>query len=227
MSDISLDANQIDRQVVESPELLGKECVTCQRILAFKFFRHDHTFRDGYRDQCAICASEPCLSMAEQVLRTREKNNNSEAIKSQRVAHQEDYKNDAARIGKTMTHADFLYKLGKLLPMLRFIEGRVHTDIAVFRIHDQPQAHLGGRMFEYLFYIPEGTMPEFSQYEFDTVRDVRLKEKQRGWRTPLLRLIRSGFLTEGICDAVFGPALGEASAAWYRELWIHRNNQMA
>lgn len=227
MHEINDPANQVNREVVESSELLGKECIGCMKILAYEFFDRDSSYRDGRKDLCTICAKVPRLSIEENTARLREKNNNSEAVKSQRWAHQDDYRDDRARVGRVLPSGEFLAKVQKLVPELYITDGRIVGDVALFRVYPQPQERLGGRDFEYLFYCPTGLLPEYSIYEFDTARDVPIREKLRGWRTVLLRLIRMGLLTEETCDQEFGVAIGPASNVWYRKLYEYRNKTIA
>lgn len=228
MHDINEDINQINQDVIESPDLLGKECLTCGRILEYKFFRKDSSYKDGRRDQCEGCESVPRMSLDEHTHRLREKNFSSEAVKKQRWEHQEDYKNSSARQGKTMTGVEFLQKLKTLIPDLYWQSGRIEGDLAVYIIYPFPQSHLDNRDFEYMWYVPSGKMPEFSTYEFDKARDVLVREEERGWRTPLLRCIKRGLITEEQADATFGkPSDGEASVVYRRQLWEYRNKRKA
>lgn len=227
MHDIQDPANLVSNKVVESPELLGKECIGCLRILSYDFFDRDSSYRDGRKDLCTICSRVPSLSIEENTARLREKNNSSQAVKSQRWEHQDDYRDDRARIGRVLPSGEFLNKLKQLIPELYITDGRIAGDVAMFRTYPVPQERLGGRTFEYLFYCPTGLIPEYSIYEFDTVRDVPIREKLRGWRTVLLRLIKTGLLTEEICNREFGIAVGPASTVWYRRLYEHRNKQKA
>ena len=129
-----------------------------------------------------------------------------------------------ARIGTPLHHSDLLRKLRKLVRSLYIMDGRIIGDLAVFQTFPCPQPDLDGRDFKYLFYIPTGLMPEFSQYEFDE-RDVPIRESKRGWRTVLLRLIKLGLMSEERCDREFGSARGEASIVWYRQLYAFRNRK--
>lgn len=224
MHDLNQASNSIDREVVESSDLLGKECCCCVRILGYKFFQKDSSYRDGRKDQCTECASSPRLSTSEHTARLKELNYSSHATKRQRWANQEDYENDVARIGTPLHHSDLLRKLRKLVRSLYIMDGRIIGDLAVFQTFPCPQPDLDGRDFKYLFYIPTGLMPEFSQYEFDE-RDVPIRESKRGWRTVLLRLIKLGLMSEERCDREFGSARGEASIVWYRQLYAFRNRK--
>lgn len=218
MHDTGNPANVLDQEIVESPNLLGKECVSCGRILAYAFFRRDSTYRDGRRDQCQSCESSPRLSTSEHTARLKELNYNSHATRRQRWQNQQDYENDEARVGRPMHHSELLRKIRKRIDCLYITDGRIIGDLAVFQIFPCAQPDLGGRDFKYLFYIPTGMLPEFSQYEFDD-RDIPIRESKRGWRTVLLRLIKLGLLSEERCDREFGSARGEASTVWYRQLY--------
>jgi hypothetical protein len=223
MHDFEHPANQVSRTLVESPDLLGKECIGCLRVLEYEFFDRDSSYRDGRKDLCILCNSAPRLSVSEHTARAREMNNNSAAVKAQRWEHQDDYRDDRARIGRVIPANEFISKIKELVPNLFITDGRIVGDMAIFRIYPQPLERLGGRDFEYLFYCPTGLLTEYSLYEFDTARDIAIREKLRGWRTVLLRLIKCGLLTEEICDREFGVALGPASSVWYRKLYEHRN----
>jgi len=224
MHNLNDPSSILDRNVVESPDLLGKECLTCGKILAYSFFRKDHSYRDGRRDQCTACESAPRLSTAEHTARLKEMNYYSHAVKKQRWENQEDYENTVARLGTPMSHSDLIYKIRKHVHNLYIMEGRIIGDLAVFQTYPCPQPDLEGRDFRYLFYIPTGQLPEFSQYEFDA-RDVPIRESTRGWRTVLLRLIKLGLLSEETCDREFGRAVGIASTVWYRQLYGFRNRK--
>lgn len=201
-----------------------KECITCSRIKPFGEFKRDSSYREGVRDQCLVCESAPRLSTQEHTIRQKEMN--YRAANAQRWDNQEDYENDAARVGMPMHHSELLRRIRKLIPHNLFVmDGRIVGDLAIYRVYGTPQPDLNGRTFRYLFYIPTGWMPEFSQYEFDS-RDVPIKESKRGWRTPLLRLIKTGLVSEDQVRDEFGEALGEASVVWHRELQKYRTSKI-
>jgi len=226
MHEINDPANVVSQEVVESNELLGKECIGCLRILPYAFFNRDSSYRDGRKDLCTTCASAPRLSTEEHTARLRERNYNSEAVRRQRWANQDDYRDDRARVGRAMQSGNFLGRVRKLVPCLHYTDGRIENCVAIFRTYPCPQPQLDGRDFEYLFYCPSGALPEYSIYEFDA-RDIPVRERIRGGRTVLLRLIRTGLLTEAQSDREFGRADGPASTVWYRRLWEYRNNKTA
>jgi hypothetical protein len=219
------ESNQLDLRKKMSPEVYGRECAGCHRDLDWVHYRKESSQSDGRTSLCHECENAPRMSVSEHTAHTREKNFSAAA--SQRARHQDDYKNDEARRGRQMMHSDFLFVLKRLVPDLYITEGRIEGDLAIFRTYAGPQTKLEGRDFEYLFYIPTGLLPEFSIWEFDTVRDIRVKEKQRGWRTILLRLIKLGLLTEDTCNKVYGRPDGQASTVWYRELFEYRNQMLS
>jgi hypothetical protein len=125
-----------------------------------------------------------------------------------------------------MHSSEFLYRLRTLIGTnkLFFTDGNFLGDIAVYQVSGVPRPDFDGvpPTFKYMWYIPIGWMPEFSVYEFDE-RWIPVREPIRGWRTPLLRLIKNGLLTESEVDWEFGPALGEASTVYKRDLYKYRN----
>jgi hypothetical protein len=213
--------NEIDRMVMESPELLGKECIGCYRVLAYKFFDRDSSSRDGRKHMCGLCQSAERLSTNEHYHRQREMN--YRASQNQRWDHQEELYDDLSKIGRPMMSSDLMRALSYMVPDLYVTAGNIVGDLAVFKTYPQPQPQLDGRSFEYLFYCPTGLLPEFSMYEFND-RDVPLREKQRGWRTILLRLIKARMLTEDLAHKVFGKPEGKAATRYLRQLYEFRNN---
>jgi len=222
---LSQEENALDLRKKNSPEIFGRECAGCRSDFDWIHYRKDSSQRDGYAALCYSCENSPAMSTAEHTARVRERNFNAAA--SQRARFQDDYKNDEARVGRAMYSGDFLSVLRKLVPNLYITEGRIEGDLAVFRTYPCPQPDLEGRDFRYLFYIPTGLLPEYSIWEFDKIRDIRIRESQRGWRTVLLRLIKLGMLSEEVCNKVFGYPDGEASTVWHRELFENRNQVLA
>lgn len=197
-----------------------KECATCARVKPFGQFRKDSSCREGYRDQCLECESAPRLSTAEHTHALREQN--FRAAEAQRWPDQQDFKNEAARWGAPMHYGELIRKIKRITNSLYFTDGRIAGDIAVFKIHGMGVRQ---RDFQYLFYIPTGYMPEYSIMEFND-RDVLVREKKRGWRTVLLRLIKANVITENQANKEFGEAVGAAATQWRKQLWVHRNGQL-
>lgn len=220
MHDLENPINILDNDVATSPVLLGKECITCLRVLQYKFFNRDSSYRDGYRDRCSDCENAPKMSLSEHTHRLKEMNYSSHAVRKQRWENQEDYEDDEARQGKWMHSGELICRIKKLVPNIYIRDGNFEGDLAVYKIYPSPREN--GLDFEYMFYIPTGWLPENSLIEFDD-RDVPVREKQRGWRTPLLRLIKAKMLTEEDCREEFGDPTPGANVVWDRELCKYRN----
>lgn len=226
MHAIGDEINEIDRDIAASPDLLGAECSGCFRLLAYKFFRKDSSLRTGHKPLCMDCEDQPKLSIAEHTARMKEKNFNSVAVKAQRHEDQNEFRKTDARRGRPMHTSELLIRLQKLVPSLFIKDGGLINHLALYQIADQPQAKWDGRNYKYLGYVEVATLPEFSTYSFDDVRDVMIREEERGWRTVLLRFIRAGLLTEEQCIKEFGHATGQGSAVWAKELWKIRNTKV-
>ena len=224
--DLQDETQATEDALFNSPELLGRECQGCQKVLAWKYFQKDSSFKEGYGNLCYSCMSTPRLSLEENTARLREANLRSHAVKKQRWQDQEEYRKDSARVGHRMHSSEFLRKVRKYVPNLYVTEGGVAGDLALFLTYPVPQPRLEGRDFEYLTYLPEGISNEFSTYEFDNNRDVPIREKWdggRGWRTVLLRFIKKNLITEEQALAEFGPAEGEGSVIYNKSLYKFRN----
>ena len=212
--------NSVNPDHVLSSELNSRECCCCFRILDLKHFRADHTNRDGRAERCVECERTPWLSIEENTAMLREKNYNSEALKKQRPPWLDSMKCDIGRIGRVMDATDFLNKLKTLIPNITWRQGAFADDLSVFLVDGRGE--LG---YRYLWYVPKGVLPEFSIHEIDD-RDVPIKEKRRGWRTPLLRCILSNMISEQDANRVFGPPSdGLASEVYRKRLYDHRNQK--
>lgn len=220
MHNIYDSRNQVDRNILSSPDLNGRECCCCFRILDLKHFRKDSSNRDGRAARCVQCESTPWLSIAENTAKLRELNYNSEAHRRRRSEYEESMKCDLGRIGHVMESLEFLNKLKILVPGLIWFEGRTTGDWGVY-VQDH-NVEFGVR---YLWYLPQGILPEYSIHEFD-IYDAPVKEKMRGWRTPLLRLIKSEIITEEDAHRVFGaPTVCLSSELYRAELYNFRNRK--
>jgi hypothetical protein len=214
---------ELDLAKATSPEIFGRTCAACRCDLDWIHFRRDSSQRDGRAVLCHECESVPRMSTEEHTARLREKNLSSEVYKRQRWENQDELKDDKSRIGRPMLSADFLSVVKKLVPNLYIMDGRIQGWLAIFKTYPCPQSKLEGRDFEYMFACETGILPEFSQYLFDPVTDVPIKESKRGWRTVLLRLVKARMLTEDVCNRVFGRPEGLPANRWHSELQKYRN----
>ena len=218
---IESDFDVIDYEAGASDDLQGKECSSCWRLLRYKFFNKNSTYKDGYDPQCSLCKQAPRLSMAEHASRLREMNFNSEGTRRQRHEDQDEMRKD--RTGHAMDCSLFLQKLHHLYPSLYVTQGGIVGDLALYAASGVAKPEWGGNSFAYVGYVTLGTMPEFSRYEFDEKNDILLRATDIGWRSVLLRFIQKRILTEEQCDKEFGPPSGGTNSLWYKNLHRFRN----
>lgn len=222
MSDlIRSDYDVIDYAAGESNEIEGQECCSCFRLLRWKFFDRNSSYKSGYEPQCSWCKQQPKLSMAEHTARLYEMNYNSEGTKRQRHPDQEEFRRD--RQGRAMECSLFLQKLLHIYPSLYVTQGGVKGDLALYATSGIARAEWKGRNFKYLGYATLGTMPEYSTYEFDDHRDILLRVHNIGWRDILFRFVTNELLTEEQCNREFGHPSGGVNSWWYKKLYNFRN----
>lgn len=219
------DLSNVDARLRDSPDVVGQECSGCYRILLWKFFDHDSSYKTGYKPTCIDCLSKPRLSMEEHVSKMSAENYNSEAVRKQRHEDQEEFRKAEARWGRTMLPSDFLVKLHRLVPNLYVTPGGVRGDVSLYLTAGGPRADWGGNAFKYMGYFEFDTMPEHSIFEFDEDKDVLVRATSMGWRSVLLRFIKSGILTEEQCQKEFGPPSTGNSNVWFKQLQRHRGEK--
>lgn len=224
MHNTESELNVIDREAALSPDLMGQECGSCFRLLRWKFYRRDTSYKTGYFPQCVDCESQPKLSMEEHLFRLREQNHSSEAVKRQRHVDQGEFRKTDARRGTHKHCSDILLKLHQLVPNMYVKEGGIEGDLAIYQIAPTPRADWNDRNFKYLGYITFHQMPEYSLYEFDEQRDILIRVGTQGWRDVLLRFVKAELLTEEQCDKHFGRPAGEGSTIWNKRMWQLRNS---
>jgi hypothetical protein len=220
------ELSAIDDDIYGSPDLVGQECSGCRRILVWKFFDHDSSYRTGYKPTCISCKAAPRLSMEEHVDKLSTENYNSEGTRRQRHADQEEFRRETARWGKTVPASDFLMKLKKLVPELVVRPGGIVGDLGLYMTAPGPQKKWDGKDFQYMGYVTLETMPEHSIFEFDEKLDIVLRPIHMGWRSTLIRFIKAGILTEAQCEKEFGLPSSGNSALWFKQLWSHRNEKV-
>lgn len=213
----------VDYEAGSSNDLRGQECQSCRRLLTYKFFRKDSSLNSGHRPQCVKCEAAPCLSMAEHTARLRAMNFNSEGTKRQRHEDQGEMKRD--RRGRSIDAGLFLSKLQHICPSLYVTQGGIVGDLALYVTSGTTRADWDGRSFKYMGYVTLGTMPEFSKYEFDPLRDVMIRATDMGWRSVLIRFIENNILTEQQCQAEFGHPSSGIRAVWDKHLQNHRTSK--
>jgi hypothetical protein len=220
---IESDYDVINYEAGADPELRGKECQSCFRLLEYRFFDKNSSYKDGYDPQCGWCKKQPRLSIKEQIDRLKELNYNSEGTRVQRHPDQEEFRQ--TRPGRDMDCSLFLSKLLHVCPSLYVTQGGVKGDLSLFVTSGLPRQEWKGQSFKYVGYVTLGLLPEYSVYEFDQ-RDILLRCTQIGWRSVLLRFITGNILTEQQCQREFGTPTGGVNSLWYKKLYQHRNSTL-
>jgi hypothetical protein len=225
---ITSDFDVVDYEAGVDPELRGAECIGCRRLLRWDFYDKNSAYKFGYDPMCPLCKKAPVLSVSEHVARLRESNYSSEGTRRQR--HPDTYELMDKRPGRSMDCSVFLQKLHHLYPGLYITPGGVTingsvVDVALYATSGVTRADWGGRSFRYMGYATLGTMPEYSEYEFNE-RDVLQRCTQIGWRSILLRFVENNILTEEQCNQEFGPPSGGANSLWYKKLQQHRSSKL-
>ena len=211
----------IDYEAGASNEILGQECLGCRRLLTWKFFDRNSSYKTGYEPMCPKCRATPVMSIEEHTARLQEMNYNSEGTRRQRHRDQDEMRGD--RPGRPMDCSLFLQKLHHVCPNLFVTQGGVVGDLALYVTSEVARTEWNGQSFRYLGFVTLGVMPEYSKYEFDS-RDILLRESERGWRSVLLRFIQNKILTEEQCNNEFGHPSGGMNSLWYKNLHRFRNS---
>lgn len=138
-------------------------------------------------------------------------------LANKRLPGQEERKESPARWGRAMHSSEFINRLRQIIPNLHVRDGNIPGDISLYKVF--------GDSVDYVCYLTSGIMPE---YEIVRVDEHNLPVgSKRGWRTVLLRLIKSGLVTEEQAIKCFGhPSNGEAARFYLAELQSHRQQRM-
>jgi hypothetical protein len=119
-----------------------------------------------------------------------------------------DYADVEARIGKVISHAEFITKLRQAGVTCWYVQ-HPHADKATL-----VWAKDGVGEPEVACWVQLGQMPELSIMNFDKY-GAPLAERRRGWRTCTLQLILKGIITEEKANEVFGKPRNDAAYARY------------
>lgn len=201
-----------------------KECAGCFRVKEFGHFQRDASYRDGVRDLCNDCINSPKLSTEEHTHDQREKNYRA-AGKERWEKQWEWMESDECRSGRMLHSSEIYGFLKRANPRLFFMDGNIADDISIFLTYGTPQPDLNGNTFRYTGYMPQGWLPEFSLIEYGP-QDQPVRERKRGWRTVMLRMIKAGIVTEDQVNEVFGRAYGVGAAPYNRQLQAHRSQNL-
>jgi hypothetical protein len=219
---IESDYDVLDYDAGVVDEVMGSECHSCFRLLRWRFFDRNSSYKSGYEPQCSWCKAQPALSIAEHTARLREMNMVSAGTRRQRHVDQDDIKNTKG--GRSMDCALFLQKLHHVYPGLYVTQGGIVGDLALYATAGVSKSEWHGQSFKYMGYVTVGTMPEYSKYEFDTNRDILLRVKDMGWRSALLPFVKNHVLTEEQCRKEFGEPSGGLDSIWHKKMHKYRNS---
>lgn len=132
----------------------------------------------------------------------------------------EEYEYIEPRIGRPMTHDNFIGKLRGGCNVRCWYVQHPHPDKLTLLFSNAA----GTQTPEVACWVQAGWMPEYSMMRFDD-HGVPLNERRRGWRTPLLQLILKGIVSEAKAVEVFGQAQGPASERYLSTLYEFRNRE--
>ena len=152
----------------------------------------------------------PTSSESQEVL-AENREINAEIAKQYQWLNPSDYADVEARIGKVMTHAEFITKL-RQSGVTCFYRQHPHADKATL-----VWCPNGCGEPEVACWVQLGQMPELSIMNFDQY-GAPLAERRRGWRTPLLQMILKGIITEETANKVFGKPRNDAAFARYNSM---------
>jgi hypothetical protein len=145
----------------------------------------------------------PSSNQSQEVL-AELKEGNDENAKQYQWLKPEEYADVEARIGKVMTHEEFIYKLRRA-GLTCFYKQHPQPDKAVLFV-----SRTGFSEAEVACWAQIGQMPELSIMNFDRY-GIPLAERRRGWRTCLLQLMLKEMITEEMANRIFGKPRSDAA----------------
>lgn len=135
----------------------------------------------------------------------RWKEGNAEIAKEYQWVKPDEYLDEAARVGRVMSHEEFIRTLRNKLHLKCFYREMNHPQkIALWAMRREGDAP------ESVGWVKRGLTTELSIMRFDD-HGVPVDEKFRGWRSVLMNLVMRGFLKEHDVRKIFGRAKGPCS----------------
>lgn len=161
--------------------------------------------------------TKPSSQTQEELCRLKEEN--SEIAEEYQWLSPEEYKDFGARIGRVMSHADFINLMRKA-GVACWYTVHPHPDKVIFLYSKNGGPREVGCWVQY------GQMSELSIMNFDD-KGLPLAERRRGWRTCLLQLILKGVITEDKANKIFGkPRQDKAFDRYNSTLYAIRQADM-
>lgn len=152
----------------------------------------------------------------------RQREINEDVAKQYQWIHPSEYADEGPRIGRVMTHEEFIGKLRQHCKEHQWFYRDHPQPRKVTLLYSDPYANQEPQV---ACWAQAGFMPEYSFMRFDD-HGVPLDERRRGWRTCLLQLILKGLVTEETATKVFGAATGPASERFNSLLYEWRNRRV-
>lgn len=144
----------------------------------------------------------------------------TESVKEYRFFRQfEDRLTDEKqRKGELMFCLDFVERLNEILPA--YLSSKIRNGLSGLYVF---MPDVKGGHWHYVCGVQASMMYEYSVIRLDN-HQLPINEKQRGWRTVLLRLITGSFISEDDAHRVFGePFSGPISRRYREQLFYFRN----
>lgn len=161
---------------------------------------------------------KPHSAGLEEVIRQNELS--TDAVKEYRFFRQFEDKltDEKQRRGELMFCLDFADRLNKILPA--YLSSKIRNGLAGLYVFTPD---VKGGHWHYVCGVQASMMYEYSVIRLDS-HQLPINEKQRGWRTVLLRLITGSFISEEDAHAEFGePHSGPISRRYREQLYYFRN----
>jgi hypothetical protein len=136
--------------------------------------------------------------------------------------HPSEYADHGPRIGKIMTHGEFIKILREKCKVRCWYRQHPQPDKLTLVVSDRHTDVFHSEEPHFVCWVAYGFMPEYSIMNFDRY-GVPLAERFRGWRTPILQMILQGVITEEQANKHFGKASGPASDRFLKTCYGIRN----
>lgn len=145
------------------------------------------------------------------------KEGNAARGREYKLPEQKYFEDEAPRIGRKMTHTEFITILRKKLRC--WYNPVPWRGIVGLRAVQPGHEQLG---LQFVCGVKVGPTTEYDTFHYDH-RGLALNKKTIGWRTVILQLINKGFLTETEAHRLFGkPGLNAGSELYRKQLQLIR-----
>lgn len=205
------------------PAVIAVERAYCNKCRAWKPERDFSIFaREQHKNEDDNCLCLDCIDRLEKGKLGRDeiagyiKEDRERMLERTRNPEYEEM-TGPGRLGRVMHHSELVSKIQSFVPNIAVVPGVEPNTYALYRIY--------GEQVDFVCWTNEGWLPEFSIVEFNKHKQP-IRER-RGWRTVLLRFIKTGLMTEDQANKNFGrPSSPQQAKFWDRKLYDLRNNRI-